>query len=121
MTAPADQSHDPLLMVSRGVSRRRLLQGATAVAASAALTPLAVSKAVAQESTPTPQPGGEVRMLIRQPVTFNPYFSTSGNEQQIERLIFGALVKMNDKLEPTPDLAETVDATPDALLHLHPA
>ncbi len=114
MTAPADQSHDPLLMVSRGVSRRRLLQGATAVAASAALTPLAVSKAVAQESTPTPQPGGEVRMLIRKPVTLNPNFSTSGNEQQIERLIFGALVKMNDKLEPVLDLAEKVEATPDA-------
>ena len=26
-------------------------------------------------------------MLIRKPVTLNPNFSTSGNEQQIERLI----------------------------------
>jgi peptide/nickel transport system substrate-binding protein len=53
-------------------------------------------------------------MLIRKPVTLNPNFSTSGNEQQIERLIFGALVKMNDKLEPVLDLAEKVEATPDA-------
>jgi peptide/nickel transport system substrate-binding protein len=64
--------------------------------------------------TPAGTPGGEVRMLIRKPVTLNPYFSTSGNEQQMERLIFGALIKMNDKLEPVPDLAEKVEASPDA-------
>jgi peptide/nickel transport system substrate-binding protein len=91
-----------------------LLQGATAATAAAALAPILPRQSVAQESTPTPQPGGEVRMLIRKPVTLNPNFSTSGNEQQIERLIFGALVKMSDKLEPVLDLAEKVEATPDA-------
>src|SRR5579884_2719484 len=49
------------------------------------------------------------------PVSFNPLFSTSGSEQQVERLIFGALLKMSDKLEPTPDLAKSWDVSPDAL------
>jgi len=43
-----------------------------------------------------------------------PIFSTSGNEQQVERLMFGSLVKMNDKLEPIPDMAEKIEAAPDA-------
>jgi ABC-type transport system substrate-binding protein len=60
------------------------------------------------------QTGGDVRMLIRKPTTLNPLFMTSGNEQQIARAMFGALVKMNDTLEPVPDLAETVEVTPDA-------
>jgi ABC-type transport system substrate-binding protein len=117
MSAPSDLGDDRGPMGSRGVSRRRLLQGAGAVAAAATLAPLAPSRAMAQEGTPAPQPGGEVRMLIRKPVTLNPNFSTSGNEQQIERLIFGALVKMNDKLEPVMDLAEKVEASPDATVY----
>jgi ABC-type transport system substrate-binding protein len=117
MSAPSDLGDDRGPMGARGVSRRRLLQGAGAVAAAATLAPLAPSRAMAQEGTPAPQPGGEVRMLIRKPVTLNPNFSTSGNEQQIERLIFGALVKMNDKLEPVMDLAEKVEASPDATVY----
>ena len=30
------------------------------------------------------------------PLTLNPLYSTSGTEQQVERLMFGALVKMSD-------------------------
>ena len=52
-------------------------------------------------------------MLIRLPATLNPLYSTSGNEQQIERLIFGSLVKSDDTLAPIPDLAETIDAASD--------
>jgi peptide/nickel transport system substrate-binding protein len=48
------------------------------------------------------------------PVSFNPLFSTSGSEQQVERLIFGALLKMSDQLVPTPDLAKGWDISPDA-------
>ena len=114
MPRPSDQNNDPEFVGSRGVTRRRLLQGATAAAAAAAVAPLVGSRSMAQDATAAPERGGEVRMLIRKPVTLNPNFSTSGNEQQIERLIFGALVKMNDKLEPVMDLAETVEATPDA-------
>ena len=56
-------------------------------------------------------------------MSFNPLFSTSGSEQQVERLIFGALLKMSDKLVPTPDLADSWDVAPDATsytFHLHP-
>src|SRR4051794_19693266 len=52
-----------------------------------------------------------------QPVFLNPLCSTSGSEQQIERLMFGALVKMSDVLVPTPDLAETVDISDDASVY----
>ncbi|MEA2512149.1 MAG: peptide/nickel transport system substrate-binding protein [Thermomicrobiales bacterium] len=114
MLGPLGQNNDPGSVKARGVSRRRLLQGATAGVVAAAMGPLVAGRSMAQDSTPTPQRGGEVNMLIRKPVTLNPNFSTSGNEQQIERLIFGALVKMNDKLEPVLDLAEKVEATPDA-------
>lgn len=114
MPRPSDQNNDPEFVGSRGVTRRRLLQGATAAAAASAVAPLVGSRSMAQDAAAAPERGGEVRMLIRKPVTLNPNFSTSGNEQQIERLIFGALVKMNDKLEPVMDLAETVEATPDA-------
>lgn len=94
------------------VSRRRLLQGAAAMAAVAPLTWQSVDRILAQETS-----GGEVKMLIRKPTTLNPLYSTSGNEQQIERLIFGSLVKSNDKLAPVPDLAETVEGSPDGLTY----
>ena len=35
-------------------------------------------------------------------------------EQGVERLMFGALVRVNDKLEAIPDLAEKIDVSPDA-------
>jgi peptide/nickel transport system substrate-binding protein len=93
------------------LSRRRLLQGAAAAALGAA-GPFAIGDGLGQEAA-----GGEVKMLIRKPDTLNPLFSTSGNEQQIERAIFGSLVKSNDKLQPIPDLAETIEASEDALTY----
>ncbi|MCC6705119.1 MAG: twin-arginine translocation signal domain-containing protein [Thermomicrobiales bacterium] len=96
-------------------SRRSFLKLTGAGAATLALSGVARPLAHAQ-STPGAA-GGEVKMLIRQPVTLNPFFSTSGNEQQIERLVFGSLVKSSDQLQPTPDLAETIDAAPDGLTY----
>jgi ABC-type transport system substrate-binding protein len=98
------------------LSRRDVFKLTGAGIGTAALGSVAVSKTAAQ-ATPAAATGGEVKMLIRQPVTLNPFFSTSGNEQQIERIVFGALVKMSDKLEPLPDLAETVDASTDGLTY----
>jgi ABC-type transport system substrate-binding protein len=97
----------------KGLSRRRLLQataGAAALTAVGTLNPTTVDQILAQDAS-----GGEVKMLIRKPSTLNPLFSTSGNEQQIERLVMGALVKSNDKLAPVADLAETFEGTPDGL------
>jgi peptide/nickel transport system substrate-binding protein len=92
------------------VSRRSALKSATATAAMTTFSMKALHDASAQEGE-----GGEVSMLIRKPTTLNPLYSTSGNEQQIERLIFGALVKSDDQLQPVPDLAESIDASPDGL------
>ena len=63
---------------------------------------------------PSGATGGQVSVLWRTPNTLNPLFSTAGSEQQIERLMFGALVKMNDVLEPVPDMAATIEASEDA-------
>lgn len=103
----------------RGVSRRALMRGATAVSVAGVLPGVAA----AAPSSPTPTKGGQVNVFWKPPKTLSPLFSTSANEQQVERLIFGALVQMNDKLIPTPDLAAKIDATPDAktyMFHLHP-
>jgi peptide/nickel transport system substrate-binding protein len=116
MRDPAELDPSSGYPIARGLSRRNLIQLIAAGAGATVLAPLAAVSAFAkQDSTPAAgTPGGEVKMLIRKPVTLNPNFSTSGNEQQIERLIFGALIKMSDKLDPTLDLAEKVDVTPDA-------
>ncbi len=58
--------------------------------------------------------GGQVSVQWTKPVTFNPLYSTAGSEQGVERLMYGALVRVNDKLETVPDLAEKVDVSPDA-------
>jgi len=58
--------------------------------------------------------GGQVSIHWPKPITFNPLFTTAGSDQGVERLLFGALVKVNDKLEPLPDIAEAIDVSPDA-------
>jgi len=115
MRGPVERDPSSGYPIARGLSRRSLIQLIAAGAGATILSPLAAASTFAkQDATPTGTPGGEVKMLIRKPVTLNPNFSPSGNEQQIERLIFGALIKMNDKLEPVLDLAEKIDVTPDA-------
>jgi peptide/nickel transport system substrate-binding protein len=52
-------------------------------------------------------------MLYAKPVTFQPLFTSVGADQGVEQLIFGALVKTNDKLESVPDIAATIDVSPD--------
>lgn len=61
--------------------------------------------------------GGQVTVLWRTPNTLNPLFSTAGSEQQVERLMFGALVKMNDALEPVPDMATSIEVSDDASVY----
>jgi len=58
--------------------------------------------------------GGQVSIYWTKPSTIHPLFSTAGVEQGVERQIFGALMRMNDKLSPVPDLAEKVEASADA-------
>lgn len=93
----------------------------TTIGAGSAPAPTkAAASPVVSASTPAASPaasgtsGGQVSVRWAKPATLHPLFSTIGSEQQIERLMFGTLVKMTDKLVPVPDLAETVNASPDA-------
>lgn len=72
-----------------------------------------------EESNPEPSgaAGGQISVLWRTPNTLNPLFSTAGSEQQVERLMFGALVKMNADLEPVPDMATSIEASDDASVY----
>jgi peptide/nickel transport system substrate-binding protein len=56
-------------------------------------------------------------MYWTKPSTIHPLFSTAGVEQGVERQLFGALVRMTDKLEAIPDLAEKIDVSPDAKVY----
>jgi peptide/nickel transport system substrate-binding protein len=90
------------------------VQGAAALGISGTTIGINVSASHAAQDTPT---GGSVNMLWRTPETLNPLFSTSGSEQQVERLMFGALLKLSDKFEIVPDLAETIESSTDALTY----
>ncbi|MGH2534823.1 MAG: ABC transporter substrate-binding protein [Thermomicrobiales bacterium] len=101
---------------ARGLDRReliRLVAGGAGMSAMMALLGAHPRGVAAQDA----EGGGQVNVLWRKPITFNPLFSTSGNEQQVERLLFGALVKMSDVLEPTPDLAAEVQVSDDATVY----
>lgn len=103
----------------RGLDRRELLRLIGAGAGVAAMTTLLT----------TPEPGsagqaagGQINIEWRKPQTLGPLFSTAGYEQQVERAVLGSLVRMSDKLQPTGDLAESMDVSPDATqftFHLH--
>lgn len=86
---------------------------ATQAAASVAATP-----ALAAASAPSNGvAGGQASMGWQKPTNFDPLFTQNGFEEEVQRLIFGALVKMNDKLVPTPDIAEKIDVSPDAKVY----
>ena len=92
-------------------------KAAATEAPKAAATQAPAAKATEAPAAKAAAPAGgtlNIHWRTDNPVSFNPLFSTSGSEQQVERLIFGALLKMSDKLEPIPDLAEKWDIAPDA-------
>jgi ABC-type transport system substrate-binding protein len=100
---------------ARGLSRRDLMRLVGAGAGTGVLLALmgeSADRVSAQDASPVA--GGQISVLWDDPpVTLNPLYSSSGNEQQVERAMFGALVKMNDALVPTPDLAETAEGSAD--------
>jgi ABC-type transport system substrate-binding protein len=84
---------------------------------SAAETPAGEPAVTAGTDSGTGAAGGQVSVLWRTPNSLNPLFSTAGSEQQIERLIFGALVKMNHELGPVPDMAASIEVSDDASVY----
>ena len=92
-----------------------------ATKAPAASTGASVAPTTAASTVPSAAPsaaagvaGGQVSIYWTKPSTIHPLFSTAGVEQGVERQIFGALMRMNDKLSPVPDLAEKVESSADA-------
>lgn len=85
---------------------------APTTAAASAVSPTAASAAASTGAT-----GGQLNVVWTKPATIHPLFSTAGIEQGVERQMFGALVRINDKLEPIPDLAEKIDTSPDAKVY----
>ena len=85
--------------------------------AGTSVAPTAASRAPSAAAGASPAPsgasGGQVSMLYPKPVTFEPLFTSNGADQGVEQLLFGALVKVNDKLESIPDIAATIDVSPD--------
>jgi peptide/nickel transport system substrate-binding protein len=97
----------------RSISRRAFL----GYGAAAGLAAHALDSSRARANAMQDAGGSQVQVLWETPRTLSPLFSTAGAEQQVERLIFGALVKINDNLEAVPDLAETIDVSPDARIY----
>lgn len=103
----------------KGLDRRELFRMVGAGAGMAALMTLATTPEPGSAQTS----GSQINVEWQKPQTLNPLFSTAGFEQQVERAILGSLVRMSDKLVPTPDLAASVDQSPDATeytFHLQP-
>jgi peptide/nickel transport system substrate-binding protein len=100
---------------ARGLNRRELMRLLGAGAGMTAMMTLvgATPRGAAAQDAPT----GQVSVLWKSPVSLNPLYSSSGTEQQVERAMFGALVKMSDALVPTPDLAESVQGSPDGKVY----
>ncbi|MGH2534822.1 MAG: ABC transporter substrate-binding protein [Thermomicrobiales bacterium] len=107
---------------ARGLNRRdlmRMIAGGASMTAMLTLLGARPAGVAAQDAAD----GDQVSVLWRKPVTLNPLYSTSGNEQQVSRLMFGALVKMSADLVPTPDLAAEIQVSDDAKVYtftLHP-
>jgi peptide/nickel transport system substrate-binding protein len=95
---------------------RHLAAGTAAVAGSVFLAACGPGPTPNAPATSKPS-GGQVSMLWDKPVTFSPLFSTSGSEQGVEQLLLGALVKINDKLEAQPDIADKIDVSTDARVY----
>jgi len=106
-TAPAAATTAATTTATKGPAASGAATSAPTVAASTAAS--AAPSAAAGGAT-----GGQVSIYWTKPSTIHPLFSTAGVEQGVERQIFGALMRMNDKLTPVPDLAEKVEASADA-------
>ncbi|MGC4191710.1 MAG: ABC transporter substrate-binding protein [Thermomicrobiales bacterium] len=116
MTAPTSWTLETLADAweHRGLDRRELLKLVGAGAGASALFTLFATPGARHAAA---QDASQVSIQWRKPQTLNPIFSTAGFEQQVERAIFGSLVRMSDKLEPTGDLAADITASDDATVY----
>jgi peptide/nickel transport system substrate-binding protein len=106
----------------RGLTRRTFLTGMALSAGGALLAacaPAAPAAPAAQApaaapAAPAATGTADVRVLWSKPAILSPLFSTSGSEQQVNRLVLGSVFKLNATLEPVPDLAESWEVSEDS-------
>ncbi len=127
-SSPAAPTAGAAATTAAATTAPRPTTAATTAPATGMTAPTAATGATTGGAVPTTAPatgmtaapaaagatGGQINVYWTKPSTIHPLFSTAGIEQGVERQIFGALMRMNDKLEPVPDLAEKVESTPDA-------
>ena len=73
----------------------------------------ATTEPAMSEPSPNTEGGGDIRVLWGKPSNLNPLFTPAGYQQQVIRLTLGSLFKLDDKLEPKPELAEKWEISPD--------
>ncbi len=108
----------------RGMTRRTFLHGLAVTAGGALLAACApaapateapAAEAPAAASAPAAATGtADVRVLWSKPAILSPLFSTSGFEQQVNRLVLGSVFKLSANLEPVPDLADSWEISEDS-------
>lgn len=67
----------------------------------------------AGQSTGTPKYGGTLAVALPDPGQLNPGITTSGLTHQVTGQIFNGLVRLDDKLQPQPDLATSWQVSND--------
>ncbi len=113
------------MKTAKRVTRREFMKstlrtgGAVLLASSSARIALAAAQAPAVASRAR---AVSIHWYTMTPQTFSPLFTVVGADQQIQRLVLGGLLRLNEDHVPIPDLAERWEISPDAktyTFHLH--
>ncbi len=96
------------------MKRLRVAVVAVAAIVASACTSSSTTSPSAQPPGDSPRYGGTLVAAIPDPGQLNPGVTTSGITHQVTGQIFNGLVRLDDKLEPQPDLATSWQATDDS-------
>lgn len=105
-------------MVFRRLTRAAGLPGKFAVCFAAAALVVAATGCGRSSAPNGPSEDGYYRLPLNEnPVTLDPALFTDVNSEGVARRVFNCLVKLDSKLLPVPDLAESWEITPDGLVY----
>lgn len=92
-----------------------LLAGCDLAAGLPQAPPPAAPTVPAAPPTPTPLPrGGDLRVRLAADVPdLRPWQPRSRGEEQVTAMLYSGLMRLDDRLRPVPDLAESWETTPD--------
>ena len=104
------------------ISRRGLLRSTVGAGAGLALTPLTASVAVRAPLRPgaasgaAQEGGGQITFgLPWDAITLNPITEQDGVSYLVNLWIYDALIRLDESLQPVPELAESWETSPDGL------